>query len=75
MFALYLALYAVGRVWIEGLRIDDANSSLGLRLNDWVMGVVLLGALAYLWLRRSAGREERRASRARGPRRRRRSAA
>ena len=47
-FALYLALYAVGRFWIEGLRIDDANSFAGLRLNEWVMGVVLLGALTYL---------------------------
>ena len=57
-FALYLALYAVGRFWIEGLRIDDANSFAGLRLNEWVMGIVLLGSLTYLWLRRSAGREE-----------------
>jgi prolipoprotein diacylglyceryltransferase len=58
-FALYLALYAVGRFWIEGLRIDEANSFAGLRLNEWVMGVVLLGSVTYLWLRRGAGREER----------------
>ena len=57
-FALYLALYAVGRFWIEGLRIDDANSFAGLRLNEWVMGVVLLGSVTFLWLRRGAGREE-----------------
>ena len=59
VFALYLALYAVGRFWIEGLRIDDANTLLGVRLNEWVMGLVLLGAVAYLVLRRGVGREDR----------------
>ena len=59
VFALYVALYATGRIWIEALRIDDANTLLGLRLNVVVMGVVLLGALVYLVLRRRAGREER----------------
>ena len=62
-FALYLALYAVGRFWIEGLRIDDANSFAGLRLNEWVMGVVLVGAVTYLVVRRGAGREEQSSSR------------
>jgi prolipoprotein diacylglyceryl transferase len=57
-FALYLALYATGRIWIEALRIDDANTLLGLRLNVVVMGVVLVGSLAYLYLRRGQGREE-----------------
>ena len=57
-FALYLALYAVGRFWIEGLRIDEANSFAGLRLNEWVMIVVFLGAVAYLVVRRGAGREQ-----------------
>jgi hypothetical protein len=40
VFALYLALYATGRIWIERLRIDDANPLLGLRLNVVVMAVV-----------------------------------
>ncbi len=56
-FALYLALYASGRIWIEALRIDDANTLLGLRLNVVVMAVVLVGAVTYLVLRRGAGRE------------------
>ena len=59
VFALYLALYAVGRMWIERLRIDDANTLLGVRLNVWVMGAVLLGAVTWLVLRRRVGREER----------------
>jgi prolipoprotein diacylglyceryl transferase len=58
-FALYVALYATGRIWIEALRIDDANTLLGLRLNVVVMGVVLAGALLYLVLRRGARREDR----------------
>ena len=59
VFALYLALYAVGRFWIEGLRIDDAGVLLGLRLNQWVMGTVLVGAVVFLVLRRRIGREDR----------------
>ncbi len=58
VFALYLALYAVGRMWIEALRIDEANRLLGLRLNVVVMGVVLVGALTYLVVRRRERREE-----------------
>jgi prolipoprotein diacylglyceryl transferase len=57
-FALYLALYAVGRTWIEALRIDDAHRFFGLRLNDYVAVVVLLGATAYLVRRRGDAREE-----------------
>ena len=57
VFALYLAGYAVGRIWIEALRIDDATMFFGLRLNDYVMGVVLLGALVFLRVRRGVGRE------------------
>ena len=57
-FALYVALYATGRLWIEALRIDDANTLLGLRLNIVVMGVILSGAVVYLVLRRGAGREQ-----------------
>ncbi len=57
-FALYVALYATGRIWIEALRIDDANTLFGLRLNVVVMGVILIGAVVYLVLRRGAGREQ-----------------
>jgi prolipoprotein diacylglyceryl transferase len=58
VFALYLALYALGRAWIEALRIDEAQEFLGLRLNDYVMAVVFVGAVTYLVVRRGAGREE-----------------
>ena len=48
IFALYILGYTVGRVWIESLRIDEANLILGLRLNIWVSLIVLLTASAYL---------------------------
>ena len=48
VFVLYVALYTLGRGWIEALRIDDAHHILGLRLNDWVSLVVLIGAITFL---------------------------
>lgn len=45
-FAIYVALYCLGRFGIESLRIDDANKILGLRVNLWVALVVGLAACA-----------------------------
>ena len=60
VFALYVLLYTLGRVWIEYLRIDTANTILGVRLNVWTSILVGLGALAYLIIsaRLRPGREE-----------------
>ncbi|GAA4696381.1 prolipoprotein diacylglyceryl transferase [Promicromonospora umidemergens] len=44
VFWAYVLLYTLGRVWIEMLRIDDAELVLGLRLNVWTS--VLLGLAA-----------------------------
>jgi prolipoprotein diacylglyceryl transferase len=52
VFALYAMAYTAGRLWIETLRVDHANTILGLRLNIWTSIVVFLGALAYFILRR-----------------------
>jgi prolipoprotein diacylglyceryl transferase len=59
-FALYVALYCVGRFWIELLRVDPANEILGLRVNTWVSGLVFVGAVVYLVAsaRVRPGREE-----------------
>nr|WP_205708703.1 prolipoprotein diacylglyceryl transferase [Kineococcus siccus] len=46
VFLLYVVLYCAGRSWFEALRIDEANDILGLRVNTWVAGVVLVVALA-----------------------------
>jgi prolipoprotein diacylglyceryl transferase len=59
VFALYVLLYCVGRLWIELLRVDTANTILGLRVNVWTSILVGVGALVYLVLsaRRRPGRE------------------
>ncbi len=59
VFALYVALYCLGRVWIEMLRIDTANTVAGLRLNVWTAIIVGLGAVISLVVsaRRRPGRE------------------
>jgi len=58
-FALYVMLYAIGRGFIESLRIDEAHHFFGLRLNVFTAIVVALGALAYIVIsaRRRPGRE------------------
>jgi prolipoprotein diacylglyceryl transferase len=48
IFALYVALYSLGRGFIETLRIDDANIVLGLRLNVWTSVVLFTASLTYL---------------------------
>lgn len=59
VFWAYVALYTLGRVWIEAVRIDDAERVLGLRLNIWTS--ILLFALAagafVVSQRRHPGRE------------------
>ncbi len=50
LFAMYIVGYAIGRFWVEGLRIDPAHTSGGLRLNQWVALVTGGAALLYLVL-------------------------
>jgi hypothetical protein len=48
-FAIYVALYCVGRFAIESLRIDDANKIFGLRINLWTALIVgLISSVAAL---------------------------
>lgn len=48
LFVIYIAGYFLGRLWVESLRIDTANTIAGLRLNEWTAIIVGLGALAVL---------------------------
>ncbi|WP_432563259.1 prolipoprotein diacylglyceryl transferase [Kineococcus sp. SYSU DK003] len=59
-FFLYVALYCLGRSVFEALRIDTANEIAGLRVNQWVAGIIFLAALAaFVRSRRvNAGRGE-----------------
>jgi prolipoprotein diacylglyceryl transferase len=61
VFALYIALYVVGRTAWESLRVDPANDIFGLRVNLWVCLIVFLGSVTYLVLshRLRPGRETR----------------
>ena len=58
-FALYVAAYTAGRVWIEALRIDDAEMIGPFRLNVWTSIIVFVLAVAYIVVvgRRHPGRE------------------
>ncbi|SFK00176.1 prolipoprotein diacylglyceryl transferase [Cellulomonas sp. KH9] len=59
VFWLYVLLYTVGRLWIELLRIDPAETVLGLRLNVWtsiLLGLVALVAFVVVG-RRHPGRD------------------
>jgi prolipoprotein diacylglyceryl transferase len=57
-FALYVAAYGVGRLWIEGLRIDDTATLGGLRLNQYVAAALVVGGLSWFWWRRGSAREQ-----------------
>lgn len=45
---VYTGVYAIGRLWIEALRIDNATEILGVRVNIWTMSAVLLFSLFML---------------------------
>ena len=52
VFFAYICYYTLGRVWIEALRIDDAEHILGLRLNVWTSIIVfVLGLTLFMWSR------------------------
>jgi len=49
LFALYMAGYGAGRLWIERLRIDPATQVGGLRWNEWMaMGLIVIGLAWFL---------------------------
>jgi prolipoprotein diacylglyceryl transferase len=50
LLAVYVAGYSLGRFWIEGLRIDPANSGGGWRLNQWTAAVAFVLAVGYLFI-------------------------
>ncbi|MEO6989447.1 MAG: prolipoprotein diacylglyceryl transferase [Aquihabitans sp.] len=45
LFTLYILGYAVGRLWVEMLRSDEASLVLGIRINIWMSVIVGLIAL------------------------------
>jgi len=45
LFLVYTSGYALGRLWVEAIRIDTATLIGGVRINIWVMGFVLAASL------------------------------
>jgi prolipoprotein diacylglyceryl transferase len=61
LFALYVAIYCLGRFWIEMLRVDPAHEFAGQRVNVWVAGVgFLLAVAAFAWIQFRGRRRTRR---------------
>ena len=54
LFALYVFIYSIGRLWIETLRIDPSHELGGIRLNVFVAGaaIVLSAAFFVVWQKR-----------------------
>jgi prolipoprotein diacylglyceryl transferase len=48
LFAFYVAGYAVGRAWVEALRIDPAAHLFGVRWNIWMSAIAFFGAVGWL---------------------------
>jgi prolipoprotein diacylglyceryl transferase len=48
LLAVYVAGYGLGRFWVEGLRIDPSKEGGGLRLNQWMAIVLMIGGAAFL---------------------------
>jgi len=54
LFALYVLLYSLGRIWIETLRIDPAHEIAGIRLNVYVSAIAIaVSAAFFVWWQRS----------------------
>ena len=48
VFASYVALYSLGRLFVENLRIDEARLLFGLRFNITTSVLVILGGIIYI---------------------------
>lgn len=48
LLAVYVVGYGIGRLWVEGLRIDPSKEGGGLRLNQWMAIVLIVGGAVYL---------------------------
>lgn len=48
VFWLYVFGYGLGRLWVEGLRIDEATELAGIRVNIWMSLAIMVVALVGL---------------------------
>ncbi|BBY20889.1 prolipoprotein diacylglyceryl transferase [Mycobacterium stomatepiae] len=57
LFGAYVALYCVGRFWVELMRDDTATHIAGIRINSFTSTFVFIGAIVYIVLA-PKGRED-----------------
>ncbi len=57
LFLLYVALYSIGRLFIEQLRIDPVNEAAGFRLNTFTSAILAIGFTIWFISRKSASAE------------------
>lgn len=58
IFCLYVAIYSLGRIFWEQLRVDPSKMFLGQRLNFYVALALLIGAaVAFVWSQRREDHE------------------
>jgi prolipoprotein diacylglyceryl transferase len=58
LFCLYVAVYSLGRIFWEQLRVDPSQTFLGQRLNFYVALVLLIGAvICFIWSQRRESAE------------------
>lgn len=48
LIGVYFVGYAVGRLWIEAMRVDPASELLGVRVNIWTMGALLVAGIVII---------------------------
>ncbi len=48
LFAVYVAGYALGRFFVERMRIDFAHTIAGLRVNEWISVVAFVVAIGFV---------------------------
>jgi prolipoprotein diacylglyceryl transferase len=63
LFALYVLLYSIGRLWIEMLRVDPSHELGGIRLNVFVAALaIVLSAAFFVWWQRTWHRPDKASS-------------
>lgn len=58
VFALYMVVYPLGRIWMETMRLDEAKVFFGLRLNAWTSILVMLAGIAIFVIAGKRGASE-----------------
>jgi prolipoprotein diacylglyceryl transferase len=59
LFAIYVFLYSLGRLWIEWIRVDPSHEWGGIRLNVYVAGFAIVASAAFfVWWQRSWNRRD-----------------